>query len=90
MDEYVTADEAGPILRCTPATVRQLIRDRKLPARKFGKRWLILKSDLFPCSTNVLLNPERTGGYVSASRVSRSGSRVVQIARNLRKRLNNS
>lgn len=88
-DEYLTADEAALIIKRKAATLRQYARAGVIPARKIGKGWLFLKSDLI-CSTNALSAPARIGGSGSRSRASRSDNRVAQIARNLRKRLNNN
>lgn len=89
IEEYLTAKEAAVILKRKAATLRQYARAGVVPARKIGKGWLFLRSDLI-CSTNALNALPLTGGSVSPSRGSRSASRVAQIARNLRKRLNNN
>lgn len=42
----LTAAQAAKKLRISAARVRQLIRDKKLPATEFGNNWMILESDL--------------------------------------------
>ena len=86
---YLKPCQAAVQLNVSEATVRDYARRKVVPAYKIGKHWRFLASDLI-CSTNVLNVPAPTGGFDSRSRALRSGSRVAQIARNLRKRLNNS
>ena len=45
-DDYVTVQEASERLKIHPESVRRLIRQGKLPARKFANSWLIEKSVL--------------------------------------------
>ena len=41
-----TADQVAEILNLHPKTVRRFIRQGKLKARKIGKQWRVLESDL--------------------------------------------
>lgn len=45
---FLTVDEAAAILRCHPATVRELIRADKMPATKLGRTYRIHRDDLMP------------------------------------------
>lgn len=40
-DDYVTVNAAAERLNIHPESVRRLIRQKKLPARKFANSWLI-------------------------------------------------
>jgi len=42
----LTTDEVAAVLRLHPTTVKLLMRDGKLPGRKIGGQWRLLKSDL--------------------------------------------
>lgn len=88
MSEVLTIDEAAARLKVKPATMRLYARTRIVPATKVGKSWRFRASDL-PCFTKDQKEQGLTGGSDSRSRVLRSGNRVAQIARTLRKRLNN-
>jgi excisionase family DNA binding protein len=41
LQDYVTVQEAAKRLNIHPESVRRLIRQGKLPARKFANTWLI-------------------------------------------------
>ncbi len=41
LENYVDVSEAAKILKVHPETVRRLIREGKLPATKFGNKWLL-------------------------------------------------
>ena len=41
LDEYADVTEAGKRLKIHPESVRRLIRQGKLPAIRFGNKWLI-------------------------------------------------
>jgi excisionase family DNA binding protein len=45
-DEQITTTEAGKRLGVTPERIYQLIEEEKLPAKRFGKAWMIRASDL--------------------------------------------
>jgi hypothetical protein len=50
VEPFVTADEAGEFLRCSPVTVKRLAREGKIPAHfiqnGIRKRWQFLISEL--------------------------------------------
>ncbi len=46
LDNYAGVDEIGQRLRIHPESVRRLIRQGKLPAIKFGNKWLVDKTTL--------------------------------------------
>ena len=43
---YADVDEAGKRLKIHPESVRRLIRQGKLPAIKFGNKWLVERATL--------------------------------------------
>ena len=45
-EDYVTVAEAAKRLNIHPESVRRLIRNGKLPARKFANTWLIERTTL--------------------------------------------
>lgn len=45
-DEYLTADEAGPILGVSGRRVRDYARQRILPAHRVAKKWLFRRREL--------------------------------------------
>ena len=87
MSEVLTLDEAAARLKVRPATMRLYARKQIVPGVKLGKHWRFRADDL-PCSISAQAKPVPTGGSDSPSRPLKSGNRVAQIARNLRKRLN--
>jgi excisionase family DNA binding protein len=84
---YLTPSEAATILKISADTIRDYAKRGILPARKIGKHWRFLESDILPCSTSDQKSPAPTGGSVSRSRVRRSDSQVARIARNVRRRM---
>lgn len=46
IENYAGVDEASKQLRIHPESVRRLIRQGKLPAIKFGNKWLVEKAAL--------------------------------------------
>ncbi len=46
LDNYAGVDEIGERLHIHPESVRRLIRQGKLPAIKFGNKWLVDKTTL--------------------------------------------
>ncbi|MCL4803209.1 MAG: helix-turn-helix domain-containing protein [Anaerolineae bacterium] len=46
LDSYLDVDQVGRRLNIHPESVRRLIRDGKLPAIKFGNKWLVERSVL--------------------------------------------
>ena len=45
----LTAYDVGDLakmLQLTPITIRQYIREGRIPGRKFGKKWIVLEEDL--------------------------------------------
>lgn len=46
LENYAGVDEVGKRLNVHPESVRRLIRQGKLPAIKFGNKWLVDKSSL--------------------------------------------
>ena len=46
LDNYADVKEISHRLRIHPESVRRLIRQGKLPAIKFGNRWLVEKAKL--------------------------------------------
>ena len=47
LDDYVDVLQAAKMLSVHPETVKRLIRLGKLPATKFGNKWLITRDRLF-------------------------------------------
>ena len=45
-DAVYSADDIAKLVGLKAPAVRRWIRDGKLPAKKLGKRWLVLGSDL--------------------------------------------
>ena len=45
-ENYVDVTEASKVLRVHPETVKRLIREGKLPATKFGNKWVIERDRL--------------------------------------------
>ena len=39
-------EDLSKMFRLTPITIRQYIREGRLPGRKFGKRWYVLEEDV--------------------------------------------
>lgn len=52
LDSYAGVEEVAERLSIHPESVRRLIRQGKLPAVKFGNKWLIEKSTLEQFATN--------------------------------------
>ena len=46
LDSYLDVDQVARRLSIHPESVRRLIRDGKLPAIKFGNKWLVERSVL--------------------------------------------
>jgi excisionase family DNA binding protein len=46
LETYLDVDEAARRLRIHPESVRRLIRQGKLPAIKFGNKWLLERATL--------------------------------------------
>lgn len=44
--EILTVEEVGKVLRVSKQTVRTLIKEGTLPAKKVGRSWRILKEDI--------------------------------------------
>ena len=55
--EFLTLDEAGARVRRTPRALRALIHRGELPARKVGKGYVILESDLLALFAPVVRPP---------------------------------
>jgi excisionase family DNA binding protein len=45
-EDYVTVDDVAARLNIHPESVRRLIRNKKLPARKFANTWLVKRAIL--------------------------------------------
>ena len=50
LENYAGVDEVADRLNIHPESVRRLIRQGKLPAIKFGNKWLVEKSLLEQCA----------------------------------------
>ncbi len=46
LENYAGVDEVSHRLKIHPESVRRLIRQGKLPAIKFGNKWLVEKGEL--------------------------------------------
>ena len=46
LDSYLDAEQVGIRLNIHPESVRRLIRQGKLPAIKFGNKWLVERATL--------------------------------------------
>jgi excisionase family DNA binding protein len=46
LEQYVGVDDVSKRLKIHPESVRRLIRQGKLPAIKFGNKWLIERATL--------------------------------------------
>jgi excisionase family DNA binding protein len=46
LDQYVGVEEVSQRLHIHPESVRRLIRQGKLPAIKFGNKWLVERATL--------------------------------------------
>lgn len=44
--EIYTLDEAAEKLHVTPTWYMRQLRERKLPGRKFGRKWMLTRADL--------------------------------------------
>lgn len=51
-DDYVSVQEVADRLNIHPESVRRLIRNKKLIARKFGNSWLVKKAILEQFASN--------------------------------------
>jgi molybdopterin-binding protein len=51
MDDLITAQEAAALLHMHVKRVQQLARDGKLPAVRFGRKWLFRRSELVDSRT---------------------------------------
>jgi excisionase family DNA binding protein len=45
IESYLTVEEVAAALRIHETTVTRWLKEKKLPARKVGRRWLIAKED---------------------------------------------
>ena len=45
-DRPMTVDELQEYLKCGRNTVLNLIHDKKVAAKKVGKKWLVMKSEI--------------------------------------------
>lgn len=45
-EEHLTASEAGKILGVTDARIRQLCGEGRIQGKKFGKSWVISRSEV--------------------------------------------
>lgn len=45
-DSYLTPEEAAELLKLHPETVRQMLREGRLPGAKFGDVWRVRRADL--------------------------------------------
>ena len=46
MNERLTTKEAAQVKNVTPRAIRKWIKQGRLPARKYGRDWLIWRQDL--------------------------------------------
>jgi excisionase family DNA binding protein len=46
VSELLTTAQAAEYLQLSERTIRQWIKDKKLPASKYGKAWRIKKADI--------------------------------------------
>lgn len=44
--DVMTVEQVAQFLQLPEVTVRQLLRERKLPGRKVGRAWRVLRSEL--------------------------------------------
>src|SRR6185503_11081876 len=51
MDDLITAQEAAALLHMHVKRVQQLARDGKLPAVRYGRKWLFRRSELVDSRT---------------------------------------
>jgi excisionase family DNA binding protein len=82
---FLTLDEAAAVLKVSAGTMRQYARQGIVAARKIGKSWRFLESDLMHAGE---ANIVRRVVPSAMRRLPVGSSRVAQIARNLRRRMN--
>ncbi len=58
-ENYIDVAEAAKILKVHPETVKRLIRDGKLPATKFGNKWVIERERLQMFASSYTGRPGR-------------------------------
>jgi excisionase family DNA binding protein len=51
-EDYVTVQDVADRLNIHPESVRRLIRNKKLIARKFGNTWLVKRDNLEQFASN--------------------------------------
>jgi excisionase family DNA binding protein len=71
---YLTPEEAAEILKVTAGTMRQYARQGIVPARKIGKHWRFLETELMQVGEPNILRrnltfPRRVGSTTNENRV---------------------
>jgi molybdopterin-binding protein len=80
MDDLITAQEAAALLRMHVKRVQQLARDGKLPAVRYGRKWLFRRNELITARGRGQATPdvELSSGIEISARNQLRG-RVVEI-----------
>lgn len=80
MDDLITAQEAAALLRMHVKRVQQLARDGKLPAVRYGRKWLFRRNELVEARSRGqrAVEVERSSGIEISARNQLRG-RVVEI-----------
>lgn len=60
-DEWLTVNEAAKLSGYHPETLRELIREGKITARKFSIVWQVNKESLLAYTANAQANGEKRG-----------------------------
>ncbi len=76
-EPILTVEQVAQMLRCTPATVRVLAKDGKIPAAKIGKAWLFVETDLVAHIRSQYKAPEECSTDARAVVISGADSRSV-------------
>jgi excisionase family DNA binding protein len=63
-DEYIDAVDAGSRLRIHPESVKRLIRQGKIPARKVANKWFIRRDILEQFATRYDPRPGRKASLI--------------------------
>lgn len=57
MPDVLDVDDVAYWLRCSPALVRSLLKTRRIPGRRVGRRWLVTRAALL----RVIESPPEPG-----------------------------
>jgi uncharacterized protein len=86
MERALTVEQAAEYLQLSPYTVRQWLREGKLPGRKIGRAYRIMESDLEAClagaaptQPQMVREAQPSIGYASLDAAVMASSQVLQL-----------